>query len=114
MDIKKEEQTSSNVQPQTTEQTNAAETTSVKEASTDKKEESTEKTEDSKGKSKLALKRLDESFVYDVMQVPTATHHEYRMVMFIIIWAKRNNINYEMDDYGNLYLTKGVLDEGES
>lgn len=59
------------------------------------------------------LKRLNEKFVYELMQVPTASHHEYRMVTFIIMWAKRNNIDYQMDDYGNIYLTKGSVNAGE-
>lgn len=61
----------------------------------------------------LNLKRLNEKFIYELMQVPTASHHEYRMVTFIMIWAKRNGIDYHMDDYGNIYLTKGELAEGE-
>ena len=59
------------------------------------------------------LKRLSEKFVYEVMEVPSASHHEYRMVLFIMLWAKRNGITYEMDDYGNIYLTKGELDGTE-
>lgn len=61
----------------------------------------------------LELKYLDKDFIYDVLSVPTYSHSEYRMVTFIIMWARENNIKYEFDDYGNIYLTKGELAEGE-
>ena len=47
------------------------------------------------------------------MSVPTSSSNEYRLVTFIILWARRNNIHYEFDDYGNVYLTKGEIKEGE-
>lgn len=61
----------------------------------------------------MKLVYLDKDFVYDCMSVPTYSKREYRMVTFIILWARRNGINYEFDDFGNVYLTKGKLDEGE-
>lgn len=61
----------------------------------------------------MKLMYLDKDFVYDCMSVPTHSLLEYRMVVFIILWARRNNIKYEFDDYGNVYLTKGELAEGE-
>ena len=61
----------------------------------------------------MKLLYLDKDFVYDCMSVPTHSKLEYRMVVFIILWAKRNGIKYEFDDYGNVYLTKGELAEGE-
>lgn len=61
----------------------------------------------------MKLTYLDKDFVYDCMSVPTHSLLEYRMVVFIILWARRNGIKYEFDDYGNVYLTKGELAEGE-
>ncbi len=61
----------------------------------------------------LQLTHLNKDFVYELMSVPTLSTHEYRLVTFIILWARRNNINYEFDDYGNVYLTKGSVKEGE-
>lgn len=75
------------------------------ENSNDKKDENTE--------AELKLTHLDKDFVYEVMSIPTNSNAEYRLVTFIILWARRNNIKYEFDDYGNIYLTKGELNEGE-
>lgn len=61
----------------------------------------------------LKLNYLDKDFVYDCMSVPSHSGKEFRMITFIILWARRNNVKYEFDDYGNIYLTKGELNEGE-
>lgn len=71
------------------------------------------KPEDSKDEDKLVLKNLDLDLTYDVLSTPTCSHHEYRMVTFIVLWARANKIKYEFDNYGNVYLTKGELGEGE-
>ena len=62
---------------------------------------------------KLSLTHLNKDFVYELMSVPTSSSNEYRLVTFIILWARRNNIHYEFDNYGNIYLTKGEIGEGE-
>ena len=61
----------------------------------------------------MELAYLDQNFVVETMSVPTDSHNEFRMVVYIIQFAKRNGITYEFDDYGNVYLTKGKLAEGE-
>jgi len=61
----------------------------------------------------IELDCMDKDFVLECMSVPTHSRLEYRMVAFIILWARRNNVKYEFDDYGNLYITKGELAEGE-
>lgn len=61
----------------------------------------------------IDLKYIKESLAYDVMSTPTVSSHEYRLIIYIILWARRNNIKYEFDEYGNIYLTKGELNEGE-
>lgn len=59
------------------------------------------------------LTHLDKDFIYELMSVPTSSSNEYRLVTFIILWARRNNIKYEFDEYGNIYLTKGEIKEDE-
>ena len=61
----------------------------------------------------LSLTHLDKDFVYELMSVPTSSSHEYRLVTFIILWARRHNVKYEFYDYGNIYLTKGNVKENE-
>lgn len=61
----------------------------------------------------MKLVLLDKDFVYECMAVPTYSKKEFRMVTFIILWARRNGIKYEFDDFGNVYLTKGTLEDGE-
>lgn len=63
--------------------------------------------------SDIKLKMMDVDFVYELMSVPTYSKFEYRLVTFIILFAKKNKIKYEIDSYGNIYLTKGELNEGE-
>ena len=85
-----------------------------------KSEESSKVPEDVKKETKtestvapLILTHLNKDFVYDLMSVPTVSSAEYRLVTFVILWARRNGIKYEFDKYGNVYLTKGELAEGE-
>jgi len=61
----------------------------------------------------MELAYLNQDFVLETMSIPTDTHNEFRMVVYIIQFARRNGIDYEFDDYGNVYLTKGKLEEGE-
>ena len=70
-------------------------------------------TTDKEEEKPLVLKYLNEQFIKDVLSVPTCSKAEYRMVTFIIMWARENNVKYEFDTYGNIYLTKGELAEGE-
>lgn len=61
----------------------------------------------------LKLTHIDKDFSYDLLSVPSCSGYEYRMVTFIMLWAKKNGIKYEFDSYGNLYLTKGTIGENE-
>ena len=61
----------------------------------------------------MDLSYLNKNFVLETMSVPSNTHNEFRLVVYVIQFARRNGIKYEFDDYGNLYLTKGELNEGE-
>lgn len=83
-------------------------------ASTDKNEE-VEKAETPHNPidDDMELSYLDQNFVLDTMSIPTDSRNEFRMVIYIIQFARRNGIKYEFDDYGNVYLTKGKLEDGE-
>lgn len=83
------------------------------ETKVDKETKSTETKVEKKEEVKLELTHLDEKFVYEVMSIPTVSSSEYRLVTFIVLWARRNGIKYEFDNYGNVYLTKGELSNGE-
>ena len=61
----------------------------------------------------ITLQYINKDFLLDCMSVPTHSKMEYRMVMFVMLWAIRNHIKYEFDSFGNIYLTKGELKEGE-
>ena len=91
--------------------------TEDKESKEEKKEEEAKvaeaKEEEKEDEHPLVLKNLDLGLTYDVLSVPTYSRSEYRMVTFILLWARANKIAYEFDTYGNIYLTKGELDEGE-
>lgn len=55
----------------------------------------------------LDLKSLDVKLMYEMMSVPTYSNYEYRMVTWLILWARKHNIEHKFDDYGNLYFIKG-------
>lgn len=64
-------------------------------------------------KDDMELAYLNQDFVLETMSIPSNSHNEFRMVVYVIQFAKRNGIDYEFDSYGNIYLTKGKLAEGE-
>ena len=72
-----------------------------------------ENQKEEKEQDEIKLTHINKDFAYDLMSVPTCSSFEYRMVTFIMVWAKRNNIKYEFDKYGNIYLTKGEIGENE-
>ena len=91
-------------------------TDSKESGKSDEKENKSETEEESKSETKedeIVMKWIDKDFCYDLMSVPSFSDEEYRMVQYIILWARRNNIKYEFDKKGNIYLTKGELAEGE-
>lgn len=61
----------------------------------------------------IELNFLNKDFIFETMSIPTNSCNEFRMVIYVIQFARRNGIDYEFDDYGNVYLTKGKLKEGE-
>jgi hypothetical protein len=62
---------------------------------------------------KLPFKHIDIKELYEVMQVPSCSRYEFRMAAYIILWARKNGVDYRFDKKGNIYLTKGTLGEGE-
>jgi len=61
----------------------------------------------------LNLKNLDVPLMYEMMSIPTYSGYEYRMATWLILWARKHNIDYSMDDYGNIYFIKGKPKEYE-
>ena len=61
----------------------------------------------------LGFKHINVKELYEVMQVPSCSRYEFRMAAYIILWARKNGIDYKFDRKGNVYLTKGKLEEGE-
>lgn len=61
----------------------------------------------------LPYKHIDVKELYEVMQVPSCSKYEFRMAAYIILWARKNGVDYKFDKKGNVYLTKGKLDAGE-
>lgn len=56
---------------------------------------------------------LNKDFCYDVMKVPTYSGMEHRLVNYIVLFAEKHGIKCQFDTYGNVYLIKGELGEGE-
>ena len=61
----------------------------------------------------MDLAYINKDFVLETMSIPTDSRNEFRLVVYIIQFARRNGIKYDFDDYGNVYLTKGELADGE-
>lgn len=61
----------------------------------------------------LPYNHIDVKELYEVMQVPSCSRYEFRMAAYIILWARKNNVDYKFDKKGNIYLTKGKLSDGE-
>lgn len=110
----KEEANAVEVAKKPTTEANAADNSEESEVSNEedevevKEEENTDPINDD-----MELSYLNQDFVLETMSVPTNSRNEFRMVVYIIQFAKRNGIKYDFDDYGNVYLTKGELAEGE-
>jgi len=52
-------------------------------------------------------------FLKSVLSVPTVTYREEKMVKYIVEWLKTNKIPYYIDEYHNVYATKGILSNPE-
>lgn len=57
---------------------------------------------------------MDKKLLKKVLSVPTYFGREERLREFLINFAVKNKIPVKVDNKGNVYLVKGVLNEGES
>lgn len=53
----------------------------------------------------------DLKFLKNVLSIPTVTYDEIKMVKYICDWLTENNISFYVDDFLNVYATKGQLEE---
>lgn len=49
----------------------------------------------------------------EVLSIPTKTFKEKRMIAYLENYFKKNNFEYYVDDYNNIYVTKGTIGENE-
>lgn len=56
---------------------------------------------------------FDKEFLKEVMAIPSVSYREERMRDYILAFAKARGIAAKTDQMGNVYLTKGILAEGE-
>lgn len=61
----------------------------------------------------LELKTIDEALMYEVLSIPTYIGKEYRMVEFLLEYMREKGYDGGVDEKGNVYITKGALQEGE-
>jgi di/tripeptidase len=47
-------------------------------------------------------------FLKSVLSVPTKTYQEDKMIEFIVEWLHKKNIEYYVDQFGNVYATKKI------
>lgn len=112
------EKDDSNKNTTTTENTKPTEEhKEVETTSSTKKEEKKETPEEEENRRReevfnLGLEHLDTKLMYEMMAVPTCSDYEYRMVTYLILWARKHGIQHHFDDYGNLYFVKGKPTEG--
>jgi di/tripeptidase len=53
----------------------------------------------------------DITLLKEVLSIPTKTHHEHRMVEFLVNWLTEKNIDYYVDEHMNVYATKKINSE---
>ena len=56
---------------------------------------------------------MKKKFLESVLEIPSYSKEEHHVKAFILDFARKHGIIYEEDSYGNVYLIKGELDEGE-
>lgn len=57
---------------------------------------------------------MRKSLLKEVLSIPSCSEHESDVREFLVNWANENNINYRIDAFGNLFMMKGALKEGEA
>ena len=53
------------------------------------------------------------NFLKQVLSIPTKSFKEDLMIEFLSNYLSDKGYDYEVDDFGNVYVTKGTLNEGE-
>lgn len=61
----------------------------------------------------FSINYLNPKTLYTAMRIPTTSLNESIMAYYIEQWAKTNNVDFAIDNIGNITLTKGELAEGE-
>lgn len=61
----------------------------------------------------MELSIIDNQLLYRIMAIPTCSGHETMMTEFILNFAKGNDLEVNVDTYGNVYVRKGVLPIGD-
>lgn len=56
---------------------------------------------------------MDLNSLIEVLEIPTLFKREERMVDYLIGWGAKNHVPVILDVYGNVYLKKGKIAEGE-
>lgn len=56
---------------------------------------------------------FNQTLVLEVLSIQTITFHEQLMAQFLISFAQQNGIEAHKNIKGNIYLTKGILNEHE-
>lgn len=56
---------------------------------------------------------LEKDFVKEVLSIPSYTGHEERVREFLLSFAVDNSFESKVDGFGNVYLTKGKVEDGE-
>lgn len=60
----------------------------------------------------MEKEKLD--FLKEVLSIPTCSRHESLVREYLIAWAEDNDIETRVDSYGNLFMKKGEVAEGEA
>lgn len=60
----------------------------------------------------IGLKTINEDLMYKVLSIPSYTSKEYRMIEFLMAYAKEKGYDGGIDGKGNVYMIKGTPPEG--
>jgi len=52
-------------------------------------------------------------FLKKVLSIPTKSFKEDLMIEFLVEYLTEKKHNFKVDDFGNVYVTKGEINEGE-
>ena len=61
----------------------------------------------------IGLQTINETLMYRVLSIPSYTEKEYCMVEFLMEYIREKGYDGGVDEKGNVYMTKGILPEGD-